>query len=154
MVNEGSRACFLVWKKGQIYLMSAYQSAFGGYRYAKVLKTFAADNLDAAAIGSGVRQALLEFFVSTNSEQESRADAIDEVSKGRSKEFIKNARLALVLRKLADARGVFIVEGFFGYKGTGFDGVKGCSITIAESSTDKEVGNTILKMFAKIDRRK
>lgn len=154
MVSEGSRACFLVWKKDQIYLMSAYQSAYGGYRYGKVMKAFAADNLDAAAIGSGVRDALLEFYVSTNSERESRADAIDELSKGRSKNFVRHARLVLVFRKLVDARGVFIVEGFFGYSGTGFDGVKGCSMTIAESSADKEVGDTILEMFARIDRRR
>ena len=145
------RICFVIAKASKLYVVSAFQSGYGGYGYAEVQSELSGIDTNAAELGSSIRCALSNYYVSARIETEKSTDVLDELGKGRRTQFIRHAMQVAVTQSES---GKYVNEGFFAYKGTGFDGLAGCMNSAPKGCSDEELGALVVSLFSKIARIK
>lgn len=141
--------CFVIAKASRLYVIGAFRSGYGGYRYAEVQAELSSKGPDAAELGCSIRRALSMYYLSPGIETEKSSDVLDDLSNGKRTQFIRHAMQVLVKR--SDGKG-YVNEGFFAHKGTGFDGLTGCTNSAPENCSDEELGSLVIALLSKIER--
>jgi hypothetical protein len=159
--NEGSEdanfvhdaSCMLIVKSDDLWTLSSYVPLDGlGPWYHKVhaMRALSVVTKSPDVLGADVREALDAFLVVKRAAEEPTSDALEGLAQGRVANFLRHSRHAAVTLNSQD-RTLDICGGYG--NGGGFLFIRGCSVELAQSASDRDLGRALLSVLEKVQRR-